>query len=156
VTANVVLASGRDLPVIDDIMVRAFDPRFGEGWSTAQVAGALAIPDTWIQLIRAPAITAGFALTRRILDEAELMLIAVLPEARGSGLGKALIAAAMQQSRLRGARRMFLEVRDGNAGALSLYRSTGFSEIGRRKGYYTGKNGSRYDAVTLQLNFPAS
>lgn len=154
-THSVVIAASRDLPVVDDIMTRAFDPRFGEGWSAAQVAGALAIPDTWIQLVRAPALTMGFALTRRILDEAELMLIAVLPEARGTGLGKVLIADAMRQASLRGARQMFLEVRDGNMGAMRLYRSVGFAEVGRRAGYYNGKSGQRYDAVTLRRNLAA-
>ena len=35
-----------------------------------------------------------FSLTRRVVDEAELMLVAVLPEARGQGLGRRLVAAA--------------------------------------------------------------
>jgi ribosomal-protein-alanine N-acetyltransferase len=48
----------------------------------------------------------------------------------------------------RGADRLHLEVRDGNP-AIKLYSRSGFSEVGRRKNYYTGRDGQIYDALTL-------
>lgn len=144
------LAGPRDVPVMSRIMDRAFDPRFGEAWSAVQLAGALSIADTWGQIGFEEADALGFSLTRRVVDEAELMLVAVLPEARGRGLGRRLIEGAMHNARQRGARKMFLEVRDGNSSALGLYESLGFSIAGRRQNYYTGATGERFDAITMR------
>lgn len=149
-TARLSAVSALDVPELSELMVRAFDPRFGEAWSSQQLAGALAVPDTWAERLDEDGVCVGFALVRRILDEAELMLVAVVPEARGRGLGRRLLDAAMTGARLRGARKLFLEVRDGNIAAAALYRSAGFVEVGRRKDYYTGTTGERFDAVTMQ------
>lgn len=140
----------RNVPLMGQIMERAFDPRFGEAWSTAQLAGALGIADTWAQLGFSGDEAYGFSLTRRVVDEAELMLVAVLPSARGCGLGRRLVEGAIHKARQRGARRMFLEVRDGNAPALRLYESLGFSAAGRRQNYYMGAAGERFDAITMR------
>ncbi len=134
------------------LMESAFDPRFGEAWSTAQLAGALSIADTWGQLGFDDDEPYGFSLTRRVVDEAELMLVAVLPAERGRGLGRRLVEGAMHKARQRGARKMFLEVRDGNASALHLYASLGFSAAGRRQNYYMGTAGERFDAITMRRN----
>ena len=134
------------------LMESAFDPRFGEAWSTAQLAGALGIADTWGQLGFVDDEPYGFSLTRRVIDEAELMLVAVLPAERGRGLGRRLVEGAMHKARQRGARKMFLEVRDGNTSALHLYASLGFSAAGRRLNYYMGAAGERFDAITMRRN----
>jgi [ribosomal protein S18]-alanine N-acetyltransferase len=144
------LAGPREVPVMGRIMESAFDPRFGEAWSTPQLAGALGIADTWGQLGFDDGEPCGFSLTRRVIDEAELMLVAVLPGERGRGLGRRLVEGAMQKARQRGARKMFLEVRDGNSAALRLYESLGFSIAGRRQNYYTGVTGERFDAITMR------
>ena len=144
------LAGPRDVPVMSHIMDRAFDPRFGEAWSAMQLAGALTIADTWAQIGLDEAVAFGFSLTRRVVDEAELMLVAVLPEQRGQGFGRRLVEGAMHNARQRGARKMFLEVRDGNAGAFGLYESLGFSVAGRRQNYYMGAAGERFDAITMR------
>ncbi len=138
------------LPAVVALMGTAFDSRYGEAWSGAQLVGALAIPDTWVQAASDGDTLLGFTLVRRILDEAELMLVAVRPDRRGTGLGRELLRAAGATALSRGARMMFLEVREGNAAALALYRATGFAEIGRRRDYYTGKSGERFDAITLR------
>lgn len=144
------LAGPREVPAMGRIMEAAFDPRFGEAWSVPQLAGALTIADTWGQLGFEGGEPVGFSLTRRVIDEAELMLVAVLPGERGRGLGRALVQGAMQKARQRGARRIFLEVRDGNSPALRLYESLGFSIAGRRQNYYLGNIGERFDAITMR------
>jgi ribosomal-protein-alanine N-acetyltransferase len=53
-----------------------------------------------------------------------------------------------------GATRLFLEVADDNAAALALYARAGFSEAGRRPGYYARPDGGRQDALILALNLP--
>ena len=57
-------------------------------------------------------------------------------------------------AKLRGARTLFLEVRDGNLAA-SLYARAGFIEVGRRKDYYTGIDGARFDAITMRRDLNA-
>ena len=138
-----------DVAVLGEIMDRAFDPRFGEAWSPVQLGGALATPDTWAEQAEMDGAHVGFALVRRVADEAELLLVAVVPEARGAGLGRRLVEAAATGARLRGAQRLFLEVRDGNPAA-GLYARSGFGVVGRRKHYYLGPNGARFDAITMR------
>lgn len=142
-------AGALDVPIIAELMAAAFDSRFGEAWSGAQVAGALAIGDTFAHLARRQGRAVGFSLTRRLLEEAELMLVAVTPEARGEGIGRLLLNGAMTESRRRGADRMFLEVRANNDGAMALYKAAGFEIVGRRANYYRGATGERFDAITL-------
>ena len=77
----ITLRSGRggDLPLVDTIMQEAFDPRFGEAWSSSQCAGVLAMPGVWLTIAELDGAPAGFAMVRAILDEAELLLLAVRP-----------------------------------------------------------------------------
>jgi ribosomal-protein-alanine N-acetyltransferase len=142
-------AGALDVPLIAELMAAAFDKRFGEAWSGAQVAGALAIGDTFAQLARISGEAVGFSLTRRLLDEAELMLVAVTPAARGAGIGRLLLDGAMGEAQRRGASRMFLEVRANNDGAMALYKAAGFEAVGRRSNYYRGATGERFDAITF-------
>lgn len=153
-SVQLTLVGPRDVPLLGQIMEKAFDPRFGEAWSTSQLAGALGIADTWAQLATRGDEAVGFSLTRRIIDEAELMLVAVLPSERGRGYGRALVEGAIEVARARGARAMFLEVRDGNGAAFSLYESLGFCTAGRRQNYYTGGAGERFDAITMRRDLP--
>ena len=149
-TVRLSSAGPGDVIAMTDVMDRAFDPRFGEAWSRVQLGGALATVDTWAERANdADGDCIGFALLRRVLDEAELLLVAVVPEARGSGLGRRLVEAAATGARLRDCRILFLEVRDGNPAA-RLYGRNGFREVGRRKAYYLGANGSRFDAITMR------
>lgn len=90
----------------------------------------------------------GFALTWRAADEVHLIDLAVAPEARRAGLGRALLEAAIREARTGAARLLLLEVRAGNAPALALYRSAGFFEHGVRRAYYSD-NGE--DAVEMRL-----
>ena len=79
---------------------------------------------------------AGFILSRRAIDEAEILSVALAPEARGRGHSGALLDRHLQSLAQAGVRSVFLEVEEGNRPALALYRRRGFREIGRRQGYY--------------------
>ena len=68
--------------------------------------------------------------------EGEIANLAVDPEARGSGIGSALLDAALEEGRQQGAAQVFLEVRSSNLRARQLYESRGFTEVGRRRRYY--------------------
>jgi ribosomal-protein-alanine N-acetyltransferase len=83
-----------------------------------------------------------------VLSEAELLLLAVKRDWQGQGVGRLLLDGFIMAAARRGARRVYLEVREGNR-ALNLYRNAGFSQVGRRKAYYSGRDGQVYDALTL-------
>lgn len=91
---------------------------------------------------------AGFALGRVILDEAELLTLAVDPAAQRQGIGRACLAAFEREASLRGAVQLHLEVAATNAPAIALYRSAGWQPAGHRKAYYKGKTG-RIDAILM-------
>jgi ribosomal-protein-alanine N-acetyltransferase len=88
----------------------------------------------------------GFVLARVAADEAEIVTLAVRPAARGRGLGRALLQAAIDKARSLGADTMFLEVGADNPQALALYAGLGFAKVGARKAYYDGR-----DALVLRL-----
>jgi ribosomal-protein-alanine N-acetyltransferase len=137
-----------DLDTIMTIMVDSFDPAFGEAWTAPQCSGLLPMPGVWISLAYVEEEPAGFALGRIVLREAELLLLAVRKEMRRRGTGGLLIERFVEIARTRGAEKVHLEVRDGNM-AMKLYEREGFSLIGRRKHYYTGRDGQLSDALTL-------
>lgn len=94
----------------------------------------------------------GFILIRTVSDEAEILTLAVRPQARRRGAGADLVRAGADAARAQGAQRLFLEVAEDNAAALALYRSAGFVEDGRRKGYYARTEGPAATALLLSLN----
>lgn len=96
----------------------------------------------------------GFILMRAVADEAEILTLAVRPEARGRGQGAQLVAQGVSAAAARGADRVFLEVADDNAPARGLYVRSGFVEAGRRRAYYSRPDGSRADALLLSMNLP--
>lgn len=69
-------------------------------------------------------------------DEAEIHDVQVAPEHRRHGIGSALVQSALRAARERGAQWLYLEVRESNAAARQLYLAQGFTECGRRPGYY--------------------
>ncbi len=78
----------------------------------------------------------GFILCRAVADEAEILTLAVAPLVRRNGAGRALVEAAADIARARGADSLFLEVASTNAAALGLYASTAFEPAGLRRSYY--------------------
>ncbi|MGX1692028.1 ribosomal protein S18-alanine N-acetyltransferase [Brevundimonas naejangsanensis] len=121
---------------------------FETPWDSAALAELLASPGVF-----AVAEAEGFILVRVVVDEAEILTLAVRPTARRAGLGRRLVEAAVVRAAALGAERMFLEVAEGNVAARALYARSGFVEMGRRRGYYSHTDGRREDALTLVLNF---
>lgn len=149
-TAAVQIRGGgsRDLDAVMAVMDDSFDSAFGEAWTAAQCAGLLPMTGVWLLLATRDDQVVGFALARRILNEAELLLLAVRRGHQRQGIGEMLLAAFVEASAKRGAQRLHLEVRDGNH-AVKLYGKFGFAQVGRRRNYYTGRDGQVYDALTL-------
>jgi ribosomal-protein-alanine N-acetyltransferase len=78
----------------------------------------------------------GYVVAFSIGEDAEILNVAVAPRVRGRGLAGQMLDAVLIQLAARGVRTAFLEVRESNQAALSLYKSRGFGEIGRRQRYY--------------------
>lgn len=140
-----------------DVMLAAFEPAFGEAWNEQQLASAMVIPDTRFAMIDAAGVigppspdvpVAGFYLARRILDEEELLLIAIAPQYRRHGLATRLLEHLFASARDRGTRSIFLEMRDDNP-ACHLYERHGFLQVGFRKDYYRGADGKLRSARTM-------
>lgn len=91
----------------------------------------------------------GFVLGRVMLDQAELLTIAVSPAHRRNGLGKELLSDFESSAKHRGGKTCFLEVAANNVAAIALYTRHGYTESGRRKGYYSAKNIPTTDAILL-------
>lgn len=146
-----------DEPALDAVMAVmecSFDPHWREAWTRAQVRDSLAMPSTFLLLGNATGepleqgAATGFALSRQALDEEELLLIAVRPDARGRGVGERLLQSYFAAARRREVRRVFLEMRANNP-AHSLYTRAGFAPIGTRPRYYLAADGRAIDAITF-------
>lgn len=90
----------------------------------------------------------AFVLSHAVQDEAEILTIAVTSQARGRGIAEKLLSRHMGRLAALGVRKLFLEVDEKNAAARRLYARAGFSEVGRREGYYRRPEGN---AAALSL-----
>lgn len=115
----------------------AFPP--AECWDDAAMEAVLAMPGVLVGLGRfgVGALPEGFVIGRVAADEAEILTLAVAGAARRQGLGRALLDWLAGQVAARGATRLILDVSADNQAAQALYRGAGFSEIGRRRAYYS-------------------
>jgi len=123
-----------DLPAILAIERASFtDP-----WSRGSFATLLEQPRVYfaVALEGVEGAVVGYTVAWFVVDEAELANLAVLPDARGNGIGAQLLKGALTASDERGSATMFLEVRASNHAALALYIAHGFAEVGRRTRYY--------------------
>lgn len=91
----------------------------------------------------------GYAVMMNVVDEIHLLNISVVAERQRQGWGHAMLEHLLGLARRGGAGRMLLEVRPSNVAALALYARHGFTEIGRRRGYYPAGNG-REDAIVME------
>ena len=144
------LGTSGDLDEVMRVMEAAFGTAYGEAWTRSQCAGILPMAGVSLTIARDAdnneAI--GFSLVRSVADEAELLLLAVVPSRHRQGVGTRLLDQFMNKSRANGTGRVHLEVRDGNP-AVAMYRAAGFAPIARRRNYYHGADGRRFDALTF-------
>ena len=121
---------------------RAFAP--ARGWRAAEFAALLESPHVF-----AVGDTRAVALGRVAAGEAELLTLATDPDHRRCGRARACLAAFAAEARTRGATEAFLEVAADNAAARALYAADGWTETGRRPGYYPRGEHPAVDALLL-------
>jgi ribosomal-protein-alanine N-acetyltransferase len=150
--AQLVQGNSDDLDAVMLVMSAAFPAEYGEAWTRSQCAGIL--PMTGVKLVLAEDAdgkVVGFSLYRTIVEDSELLLLAVHPQARGRGIGRLMLSHFIADSKRNGASRIHLEVRDGNS-AIEVYRAAGFEQVNRRRNYYRGRDGGSFDALTFVLS----
>jgi ribosomal-protein-alanine N-acetyltransferase len=125
------------------------------GWTDGEYASLLAQSNVFGFVARPvdqPRQIQGFVLGRLIDGEAEVLMVAVDPEARRTGLGRALMDETIRKLHGDRATHLFLEVDEINAPAIALYRKLGFREVARRKGYFEHKARGRTAALVMRLD----
>ena len=122
-------------------------------WSAKQFADSLLTDGHLGLLLQKDGVALGFCLCRCVLDEAELLHIALLPEAQGLGWASALWAQMRVLLLQKDVATVFLELRVSNVAALGAYCAWGFTQQGLRKKYYPAvlEGGEPEDALLMAL-----
>jgi ribosomal-protein-alanine N-acetyltransferase len=134
--------------LLAELHARAFD----RPWTASEIAKLLENTAVFALIARADA-HQGFVMAWAAAGDAELLTVAVVPEARRKGVGASLVTAAGVTALVRGAASMHLEVAEDNESARALYRKLGYEEAGRRHAYYAGEGGS-VDAIVMRRTLP--
>jgi ribosomal-protein-alanine N-acetyltransferase len=141
-----------DLDLLAAMHARCFAAAWDQPWSAASFAEILAMPGAGGYLISDGEQPLGFAITRSVIDEMEVLLIATDPDRRQRGLGGTLLDTVLEAASRTGVRTVFLEYAAANLAAGHLYASRGFAKVGERRGYYHGPGGEVADALILRLD----
>ena len=120
---------------------------FSDPWSEKSIASELNNELAyWLTAMEGEQV-AGYIGSQTVMDESDMMNVAVHPDFRRKGIAEALVNALEEALKSKGSRCRSLEVRASNVPAITLYGKLGFSEIGRRKNYYRNP---REDALILR------
>lgn len=130
---------------------------FPHPWSQWQLASELAQPSALgVVAHEADGGLVGYVLFRRILDEAELLRLAVTRERQRRGVATALVARGLDELRSFGCATAFLEVRADNVPAIRFYESDNWQLTGRRPRYYPDGSDALLYRRPLCLDAPRS
>ena len=120
---------------------------FSDPWSEKSVASELDNKLAFWLVAMEEARVAGYIGSQTVMDETDMMNVAVHPDFRRQGIAEALVNTLVENLKKMGSRCLTLEVRASNVPAIALYEKLGFAEIGRRKNYYRNP---REDALILR------
>ena len=126
-------ATEADLPLLLSAEARLFP---ADPWGGSALAGHVAAPHTVSLLLFLDGAFAGYLLAGFSPPEGELYRVAVLPEYRRRGFGRSLLSGLFREADERQADSIWLEVRESNVAARSLYAAAGFALVSRRENYY--------------------
>jgi ribosomal-protein-alanine N-acetyltransferase len=142
-------ASAEQAELLGALHARAF----AKPWSAAEIAKLMENAAVFAIVSSSESGPQGFAMGWAAAGDAELLTVAVVPEARRRGVGASLVTSAGVTALVRGAASMHLEVAEDNAAARALYAKLGYEEAGRRHAYYAGEGGS-VDAIVMRRTLP--
>ena len=109
---------------------------FADPWSVTSIETELTSRlSLWLVAMEGD-ILVGYVGSQTVIDESDMMNIAVHPDYRRQGIAEALVGALEKALRQQSSRALTLEVRDSNVPAITLYDKLGFTQVGLRKNYY--------------------
>ena len=120
---------------------------FSDPWSQRSIASELDNGLAFWLVATEGEQVAGYIGSQTVMDETDMMNVAVHPDFRRQGIAQALVSTLVEKLREKGSHCLTLEVRASNTPASALYEKLGFLEIGRRKNYYRNP---REDALILR------
>ncbi|MBI1179080.1 MAG: GNAT family N-acetyltransferase [Alphaproteobacteria bacterium] len=157
---DIVAVKGAAAGLLARLHAASFSRPGDETWSLQAFADVLKMPGSFCLLAQVPAPEGpepiGFCACRVTGPVSELLSIGVVPDQRRRGTARRMIAQSIERCRRSGATEMFLEVAEDNPRAQQLYRSFGFQQVGRRRGYYIRLNDRKVDALTMRLDLSAA
>lgn len=122
-----------------------------QAWVVESAVGLASPADPLLAAARYPALAAA-AVVQPGPEDWDLLDLAVAPPCQRQGLARLLLDRVVRSARAAGARRLLLEVREGNLRALAVYRAARFEAIARRTGYYAAAaDPGREDAIVMAL-----
>ncbi|HEY3697101.1 GNAT family N-acetyltransferase [Phenylobacterium sp.] len=145
-------ATAADAEMLSQVQALGFDA----AWPAEDIAALFDGPGVFGFLVFEAARPVGMILCRTMLEDAEVLTLAVDPAVRGRGVGAALVAASVAAAKAAGATAVFLEVAVDNAPALALYARAGFHKAGVRNAYYDRGAAGQVDAVAMRLDLPVA
>ena len=120
---------------------------FSDPWSEKSIASELNNKLAfWLVAVEGETL-AGYIGSQTVMEETDMMNVAVHPDFRRRGIAEALVSALVEKLKEMGSHCLTLEVRASNVPAITLYEKMGFYEIGRRKNYYRNP---KEDALILR------
>jgi ribosomal-protein-alanine N-acetyltransferase len=138
-----------------DAVLAIEDAAYAFPWSRGNFIDSIAAGYAARVLLDARAAMLGYFIAMAGVDEMHLLNITVAPAAQSRGHARRMIAALVALCREHAAQQLWLEVRESNARARSIYTRLGFVQQGIRKGYYPAPFGRREDAVVMRLKIGA-
>lgn len=126
---------------------------FSDPWSEASFREALGSAWTFGLVAESSREIVGYLIARELAGAGEILNLAVIPESRRHGVGRALLQQALRRLQHHAVTEVFLEVRESNHSARTMYLSAGFRPVGQRAGYYRNP---KEDALVLRLDLAAA
>lgn len=123
---------------------------FSDPWSENSVASELRNPLSCWLVAEEDGVVAGYVGSQTVMDESDMMNVAVHPDYRRKGISEALVAELVEALKKRESHCLTLEVRASNEPAKALYEKLGFTQVGLRKNYYRNP---KEDALILRKEF---
>ncbi len=120
---------------------------FDDPWTAEHFRGELANRHSHPQLLWSGDELVGYIVYWLIIDELEILNVAIAPRLRRQGLGRTLVDYVIETALDANARHISLEVRRSNVAAIALYTDQGFAPIAVRKGYYAAR---KEDAIVMR------
>ncbi|HTK34910.1 MAG TPA: ribosomal protein S18-alanine N-acetyltransferase [Caulobacteraceae bacterium] len=143
-----------DLVVLDadaaDLLAEIHASAFDRPWDAGDLADMMSGHGAHLLALRAEGRIEGFILFQAVAGEAEILTLAVRPDARRRGFGLILVEGAAAKAQAAGAATLWLDVAADNESALGLYSRAGFETLGRRRGYYRIGPNHSVDAIVMR------